>query len=44
MLYNALALESMLSRLQGIMSGKSAEFLEDLNLEDDDSNGHLSFE
>lgn len=26
------------------MSGKSADFLEDLNLEDEDSNGYLSFE
>ena len=44
MLYNSLALDSMLSRLQGIMSGKSAEFLEDLNLDDEDSNGYLPFE
>lgn len=44
MLYNTLALDSMLSRLQGIMSGKSAEFLDDLNLDDEDSNGYLPFE
>ena len=44
MLYNSLALESMLSRLQGIMSGKTGEFLEDLNLDDEDSNGYLPFE
>lgn len=44
MLYNSLALESMLSRLQGIMSGKAGEFLEDLNLDDEDSNGYLPFE
>lgn len=44
MLYNSLALESMLSRLQGIMSGKAADFLDDLNLDDEDSNGYLPFE
>jgi len=44
MLYNTLALDSMLSRLQGIMSGKSAEFLDDLNLDDEDSNGYVPFE
>lgn len=44
MLYNSLALESMLSRLEGIMSGKAGEFLEDLNLDDEDSNGYLPLE
>ena len=44
MLYNTLALDSMLSRLQGIMSGKAAEFIDDLNLDDEDSNGFLPFE
>lgn len=44
MLYNTLALDSMLSRLQGIMDGKQTEFLDDLNLEDDFSNGFLTFE
>ena len=44
MIYNSLALDSMLSRLQGIMSGKDAEFLDDLNLDDEDSNGFVPFE
>jgi len=43
MVYNVLAVESMLSRLQGIMRGKGAEFLDDLNLDDEDSNGFLPF-
>ena len=41
MLYNTLALDSMLSRLQGIMQDKLAEYIDDLNLEDEDSNGFL---
>lgn len=44
MLYNQLATESMLSRLQGIMSGKEADYLDDLNLDDEDSNGYLPFD
>lgn len=44
MLYNTLALDSMLSRIQGIMDGKKSDFIDDLNLEDEDSNGFLSFE
>lgn len=34
----------MLSRLQGIMSGKEADYLDDLNLDDEDSNGYLPFD
>ena len=44
MLYNSLALESMLSRLQGIMGAKKDDFLEDLNMDDEDSNSYLPFE
>ena len=43
-LYNSMAVEHMLSRLQGIMSGKETDFLDDLNLDDEDSNGYLPFE
>ena len=43
-MYNNLAVDSMLSRLQGIVSGKTEEMLVDFDLEDDDSNGFLPFE
>ena len=44
MLFNNLAVESMLSRLQGIASSKASELLDDFNLEDEDSNGFLHFD
>jgi len=44
MVYNTLAFDSMLERLQGIMGGKGADFVDDLNLEDEDSNSYLPFE
>lgn len=44
MLYNTIAVDSMLSRLQGIASSKASELLDDFNLEDEDSNGFLSFD
>ena len=43
-LYNSLALDSMLSRLQGMLSGKGPDFKDDLELEDDDSNGFMQLE
>ena len=43
-IYNSLAFDSMLDRLQGIMRGKGSDFLDDLNLEDEDSNNFLPFD
>ena len=43
-LLNGLAITSMLTRLQGIIDTKTKDFAEDLNLDDEDSNGYLPIE